>query len=198
VALRLWRASFLLIWALPRAAPARDVQLAGFAGWRFGGSGYDPISALQIDIAAAASFGGTASVTFAERTAIELYFSRAESKAQPLFLAESADLELSYLQLGVLHELDDGGVRPFLGIGLGGARLRQSGGGARTRFSAGAVVGARVFPIPNLGFRADARLLFVFDERARGSSRSPGASGFVVRAETIVQGELTIGLVVAF
>jgi hypothetical protein len=192
----------VLVLALPSLSPAQDFQISGFAGWRLGGSGRDPISAQEIDIGGARSVGGAAGVRLSERYGLELYFSRAESEAEPIFTAESLELELSYLQLGFVHELgSSSAIRPFLALALGGARVRHGTGESRTRLSLGAGIGTRLFPIRHVGVRAEARLLFVLDDDGTSRSRSigpGGGSGFGIRGGTLLQGDLTIGLVLAF
>jgi len=190
----------LVLLAQPTATRAQDVQLSGFAGWRFGGSGRSPISGQQIDIAGASSFGGTASLWLWGPSWVELYFSRADGVARPsVFGGDERDLELSYLQLGYVHELDARGVRPFLGASIGGARIREASQEARTLFSEGAMAGLRAFAGRHVGLRVDGRLLLALDDQRRERSRSSlGPGGITVGGPVIFQAELTLGVVVAF
>jgi len=200
---RQWLAVVVLGLALPSASAAQSVELSGFGGWRFGGSGRDPISAQQADIAGAWSFGGAAGLGLGGSSRVELYFSRAESGARRTLTDESLELALSYLQLGYVFELGrPGGIRPFVSLALGGARIRHGTGESKTRASLGAGIGARLFPTRHLGLRAEARLLMVLDDEETNRSRSLYTGGtsrsFGFQGETILQGELTLGLVLAF
>lgn len=190
----------LALVAYPAPSGAQDHQLSGFAGWRFGGSGQSPISRRQIDIAGATSFGVSASLWIWGPSWVELHLSRADSVARPtLFANDERDVELTYLHLGYVHELRSGRVRPFLGGSLGAARMREGGDEPRNLFSAGAVVGLRVFPSRHLGLRADGRLLLVVGDERRGRSRSSlGSRGITFGGPVIIQAELSVGLVVAF
>lgn len=190
----------LVLLALPALSAAQDVQVSGFAGWRFGGSGVSPVDYQDLDIHGAGSFGGSSSVRLWGRNAVELYFSRAESAGRRRFEDSELEVAVSYLLVGLVHEVKTEGVRPFLGFAIGGARLRQSPGGTRTLFSAAGVAGVRVFASPHLGLRADGRLLFVTDDRGSSRTREPleRSSGLTLRADSIIQGELTVGLVLAF
>jgi len=190
----------LILLAQPTAILAQDVQLSGFAGWRFGGSGRSPISGQQIDIGGATSFGGSASLWLWGPSWVELNLSRAVGVARPaVFGGDERDLELSYLQLGYVHELQGTVVRPFLGASIGAARIREASEEARTLFSAGVVGGLRAFAGRHVGLRLDGRLLLALDGQRRGRSRnSLGDSGITIGGSAIFQAELTIGVVVAF
>lgn len=190
----------LAVLVFPSASPAQDVHLSGFAGWRFGGSGRSPIDYQELDVAGAHSYGGCASLRLWRRNAVELYFSRAEGAGRRRFESDELRVAVSYLLVGLVHELKTDGVRPFLGVAMGGARLREDPLGARTLFATAGLVGVRVFPAPHVGLRADGRVLFVSDDRSSSRTRDPlgGSSGFSVTSDSLIQAELTVGLVLAF
>jgi hypothetical protein len=187
-----------LLFALPAAGAAEEFQVAGLAGWRLGGSGSSPISRQNLDIGGAGSLGGAASFELWEQGSIELYFSRAEATARPLFGNEEPRVAISYLLLGVVYEFQTRGLRPFAGLSLGGARFRETPGGEKTVFSGSAVAGIRLFPTRHVGLRAEGRLLFVADEDDRIPRDSRGGDDLGARGDAIFQGELAIGLVLAF
>lgn len=193
-----------LLLALPAASRAQDIEVSGFVGWRYGGSGRSPVDFREIDIDGARSFGGAAVVPMWGRNGLGLYFSRAGASGRSALTDEPLEVTVSYLLLGIVHDFSASRVlRPFFGFSLGAAWRTETPGGTRTRLTGGAVAGIRVFPTRRLGLRADARLLVVSDDRRDPYDPYYGPSSFRgvrlrVSGDSLIQAELAIGLVVAF
>lgn len=189
----------LLLMAPQKAFSQVGVEITGYTGWMLGGkvNFYDG----SIKIEDGQNWGVMLGYRVAPEVMIEVMYNRLVSD---LTVREYASepykftrLATNYIQVGSIKEFMDGVFRPFLGGSLGAAIFSDQEGnnGDRWRFSFGLGGGIKIFPIEHLGFRLQARMLVPL--YFNGIWVGTGGAG-AVSSSTIVQGDFTGGIIVAF
>lgn len=189
-----------LLVAAPVDARAQRVEVTPFAGYRAGGGYF----ARPVDEDGAPSVGAVVNLLFGSRTEgvmVEGVFSRQQIRfdvrTSPLDPPAIVQGTVDHLQVGGIHELEDGKVRPFLS-GLLGLTRFAAPGDTEVRFSAGGGAGVKLFATPHLGLRLDGRVYVTFVDISAGGVC--GGNGCLIRfsASPVWQGDFTAGLIVAF
>ena len=189
----------LLLIAPQKTFSQVGLEITGYTGWMLGGkvNFYDG----SIKIEDGQNWGIILGYKVAPEVMIEVMYNRLVSD---LTLREYASdpyvytkIATNYIQVGGTREFMDDVFRPFLGASMGATIFSDQEGndGDRWRFSFGLGGGIKIFPIEHLGFRLQARMLVPL--YFNGIWVGTGGSG-VVTSSTIVQGDFTGGIIVAF
>lgn len=145
------------------AAGARDgYELAGLYGYRLGGHLKDESTSDTLKLGEAGDYGVIFDMPYDAQGQLELIWSHSGEALRPDTLFAGAprfDVDVDYYQIGGVHNLEGGRVRPFVAGSLGVTRLvpKQSGLDAATEFSMGLGGGARIWLTRHLGLRMEGR-----------------------------------------
>lgn len=184
----------------PRA-DAGDVQLAGFAGIRFGGSFYSIGTGQKISMDTGFEYGGALDIPVAERWALELFYARDTADLDAGLLG-AVDLTTERYMVGIREEKGQGMTRYFGVFRLGMTRFSPGIGGAKAdsdmQFTVGVGLGTKIYLVPHLALRAEVRGYFVVTESEGATACINGTCVFRYGASGLWQGDLTGGLVIAF
>jgi hypothetical protein len=196
---------------LPRVAAAVDprVQLAGYAGYAFGGSvdaTYDTL-ARSANIADAPSYGGTLSFRVGQGSYAELAYSRQETDVLIRGPEGSNDYDLTvqYFTVGGLQQFLLPGtdvLRPTFAASIGAVRFGASTADQEVDdwHLAFILEGGFVLQIiRNFGLRFRARLLttFLADQSAVFCGTNAGC-GYTFTGTALFQGDMSGGAFIAF
>lgn len=181
-------------------------EIAGFAGFRFGGGVTDVITRAQIDINGGVGFGGALAIGLGEDSKVEALVTTSTTRLDTSVgdRDERLNLRVDYYHLGLIQEVDADALQPFAGVSAGITRFSPETGDAEsgTRFSIGAVLGGKYFFSRNVGLRVDGRVFLTFVDDAAGifCGEGPieGECSFTYGGNSLWQGEATAGLVIAF
>jgi hypothetical protein len=185
-------------------ARAQRVEVTPFAGYRAGSGFFVLPTGRPVDQDIAPSFGVLLDVLFGSRTEgvmVEGVFSREQIqfdiRTSPLDPPAVVSAQVDHLQVGGIHELEDGRVRPFLSGLLGFSRYAAPGD-SEVRFSLGGGGGVKLFATNHLGLRLDGRVYMTFVDL--GASGVCGGNGCLIHfsASPIWQADFTAGLIVGF
>jgi hypothetical protein len=178
---------------------AQGLEVAPFAGYRFGGDFFELITGQPVDLDGALALGIAANVPLSDDFQIEGVFTH--QHAHVLLPRNTSGpstlwrMSVDHWQGGGLREFQRGRVRPFLTGTLGLTRYAAEDD-SEIRFTLGAGGGVKLFPTPRVGARLDGRIFATFvDADARVIACSPGACFLSTRADVVWQAEFTAGLV---
>lgn len=181
-------------------------EITPFGGYMFGGKMrfYEGDFKIQDN----ATYGILLDAEIAPGTKIELFWSQMNTTAE--FRAgfgyedlriDPFDINVGYIQVGSLREIDYDNIKPFGIITLGttyfspqGTRYDQT-----WKFSTTLGGGAKIFFTDRIGIRLQGRLMLPMFWGGAGLSVGSGGAGFTVGAGTsMVQGDFSAGLIFAF
>ena len=151
---------------------AQAVEIAPFAGYRFGGDFVEILTNSAQDVDGAPSLGITCDVPLHDGLSFEILYSRQSAHAfvampggaPPSRIAATSE----YWHAGGLQELTGGAVRTFLTGTLGLTRM-TAGGNAEVRFSIGAGGGVKLRANDHVALRLDGRLVVTFMDADLGT-----------------------------
>jgi hypothetical protein len=182
-------------------ARAQTVEVTPFAGYRFGGSFFEIVTAQEVDLDGASTVGVVVNVPLQYDLQIEAMFTHQEGRVivpSPSGPPTLFPVTVDHWMGGGLREFGRGRARPFL-TGLLGLTHYGAPGDNEIRFTVAAGGGAKLMPIRNLGLRVDGRVFATFaDVEGRAIACSPGVCLFALEATVLWQAEFTAGVVVAF
>ncbi len=182
----------------PARAGAADVEVAPFAGLRYGGSFNSTASGHRVSMGTGFEYGATLDVVIGESWGVELLYSREESAlSNP---GPSLDMKIERYMAGVREEKGEGRTR-FIGVFLLGlTRFAPGFDGfdADERFTVGVGLGGKIFLSERFGLRAEARGFYVIVESGAGIACIDGSCLFRYHASGLWQGDVTAGVVIAF
>ena len=201
---RLISALTVLVCVAGRASTlsAQGVEVAPFAGYRFGGDFFEIITGQPVDLDGALSLGVVVDVPLRNGLQVEGLFTHqhaAVSVPGDVFRPTTLwRMSVDHWQGGGLQEFGGGRLRPFLTGTLGLTRYATEGD-SELRFTLGAGGGVKVFPTPHVGLRLDGRVFATFVD-AEGSLVAcwPGSCFISLHANVVWQAEFTAGVVVKF
>jgi hypothetical protein len=181
------------------AASAQTVEVAPFAGYRFGGGFFEAAAGHPVDLDGAPSFGVTLDVPISSGLQFEALFTHQQAvvlvpapRFQP---AVRWRIAVDHWQGGGLQEFGGGRVRPFLTGTLGLTRFAAAGDG-EIRFTVGAGGGVKILPSRHVGLRLDGRVFTTFlDADARFTACGPGGCVLASHADLLWQADFTAALV---
>ncbi len=193
------------LFLLPQQAFSQNgIELSGYTGWMLGGKVNLYNGSLKIEDGQ--NWGITMSYSIAPGMHAELMYNRLVSDlvvreyGNEPFVATSVATQ--YFHVGAVKELIyEGVVRPY-GTGSLGATIfsdREGYYSDKWRFSIGLGGGLKLFPTERIGFRLQARMLVpMYFNGIWFGVGTGGGSGGVSTSSSIVQGDFTGGLILAF
>jgi hypothetical protein len=192
--------TLLLICGLAAPVSAQTVEVAPFAGYRFGGDLFELATNRPLDLDGAPAFGGAVSVEMANG----LWF-------EALFTHQQADVDLpggpfgppvrtravaNHWLAGGRQDLGAGRAQPFL-TGFLGLTHYGAYGDDEVRFTLGGGGGVK-FPLArHLGLRLDGRVFTTFVD-VDGAAACSGGCIVGLNVNVVWQAEFTAGLVLVF
>jgi hypothetical protein len=192
------------------AAPARAqfgtdeppaVQIAGFAGYQFGGSIFSETFDRKFSFKSGLNYGGTLDFRIGETWRFEIYYSRQDTELEGALAVESPfELKIERLMVGLQEEKGEGSVKWFGTILVGATRYTpvDSAFTDDTRFSAGLGLGVKSFFSKNVGLRLEGHAFYTLVESGGGAFCTPGFCAFSYSGRGIWQGDFEGGLIIAF
>jgi hypothetical protein len=184
----------------PGRADAGDVELAPFAGLRYGGSFSSTASGRHVSMGAGFEYGATVDVPIGESWGVELLYSREVSEVSSGSASPPIDMKIERYMAGVREEKGEGKGR-LLGVFLLGlTRFAPgfSGFDADERFTVGVGLGGKVFLSERFGLRAEARGYYVIVQSGAGVACVNGNCLFRYSASGLWQGDVTAAVVIRF
>ena len=192
--------AFLLVLLVTAPLSAQTVEVAPFAGYRFGGDPFALATNHSVDQDGAPAFGGTVSVDLVNGLWFEALFSHQQADVEireGIFGPRSrVHAVVNDYLAGARQELGKGRVRPFL-AGYLGLTHYGAEGDDEIRFTLGGGGGVK-FPLArHLAVRLDGRVFTTFVELNGGAACSGGC---IVGLDTSVvwQSEFAAGVVFVF
>jgi hypothetical protein len=187
--------------ASPPAA-AQTVEIAPFAGYRFGNDFFELAANDHVDLDGSAVVGATLNVDLGGGLSVEGVYTRQEAsvtaRGRPTDPAPRIQVVVDHWLVGGRQEFGTGRARPFLS-GLFGLTRYGAAGDNEVRFVVSCAGGVKVPIDRRLGLRLDSRVFTTFvDADARGSACAPGVCLVGVHVDVVWQVEFTAGLMVAF
>lgn len=194
-------ALLVLAAVVARPALAQRLEIAPFAGYRFGGSLQNAANGDSYGIKAAFAYGGTVEMKLSGQTRLHILYSRQETEFDTL-ATTTVPITLQYIQIGGTRDMTHrGAARPFVtgALGLGIATLPGTSVASQTKFGMHAAVGVTTPSTSRLAARAEFRgyLTFVGDQAIAGSCGGAGCN-IVFATSTLFQGEVAVGLGLRF
>lgn len=189
----------LLLLAPTRGFSQVGLEITGYTGYMLGGkvNFYDG----SIKIGDGQNWGVMLGYRIAPEVTLEVFYNRLVSDLTVREYASDpydyTKISTNYIHVGSTKEFMDDVFRPFLGGSLGATIFSDQEGndGDRWRFSFGLAGGIKIFPFDRIGFRLQARMLVPL--YFNGIWVGTGGGG-VSTSSSIVQGDFTGGLIVAF
>jgi len=181
------------------------VQVAGYAGYRAGGSLEDATTGEDRDFDEGESFALALEFRYrpGDRRYYQLWYSRQASAVEDALA--SFDVDIEYLHVGGTIPIGDHErAQPYFAAGLGATRFSSSepGSNDKTRFSGSMAFGVAVPLGERAAFRLEARgYLTAVDTDSAIFCRSDDGSGFcriVASSSTIFQAEALAGIAFRF
>ena len=181
-------------------ARAQSVQITPFVGYAFGGSVRDTVLDESRSFDAALAYGGSLSFPISESWRFELLYSRQETKLSGEGLSPSFDVTIERYLAGFQEEKGEGNVRWFGTVWFGATRFVPGLGGydSETKFGAGVGLGVKTFPVKNVGLRFEARGLYTLVKGDGGVLCANGTCLFAFSGNGLWQGDVSVGLILAF
>jgi hypothetical protein len=196
----------ILILFVPDVIMAQGkIELTPFGGYMFGGRMrfYEGDLKIQDN----ANYGLAMDVEIANNTKLELFWNQMMTTAEfrPFYGYESLridpfDVNVGYIQIGSVREVDYDNIRPFIALTLGTAYFSPQDTQYKQtwKFAASLGGGAKIWLSDRVGIRLQGRLLMPMFWGGVGFTVGTGGSGFTVGAgSSMIQGDLTGGLIIA-
>ena len=184
-------------------ASAQAVEVAPFAGYRFGGGFFELLTGSPVDLDGALSLGVVLDVPISDGFQLEGLFTHQHAHvlvpARGFRPEASWPISVDHWQAGGLQEFGRGRVRPFATGTLGLTRFAATDD-SEIRFTLGAGGGVKVFPSRHVGLRLDGRVFATFvDVDARFGACTAGGGCFLsFYTDVLWQADFTAGVVFRF
>jgi hypothetical protein len=181
-------------------AYAQRVEVAPFAGYRFGGDFFELVTGRAVDADGSPAVGVVIDVPLSDGLHVEGLLTHQDARIVTTnFVGDRQpwSVVVDHWQGGAIQELRAGRARPFFS-GLAGLTRFGVPSDHEWRFVAGGGGGVKLLPSRHVGIRVDARLFATFvdvDARAAVCGRS-GRCLTAVSVDIVWQAEFTAGLVV--
>jgi hypothetical protein len=182
---------------------AQPVEVALFAGYRFGGGFFELMTGQPVDLDGAPSLGVSLDVPLSNGVQLEGLFTHQHAHvlipARGFRPAARWAISVDHWQGGGLQEFGRARVRPFLTGTLGLTRFAAADD-SEIRFTVGAGGGVKVFPSRHVGVRLDGRVFATFvDVDARfGACTIDGVCFLSFNTDVLWQADFTAGVVFRF
>ena len=199
------RRALVLVISMQAAAvqvSAQTLEIAPFAGYRFGGDFYELTTNRTVDTDGAGSFGLIGNVRLSGDLFFEAFFTHQEAHVTiPSNVTQQRSrvrVTVNHFQAGGLRELQPGRVRPFL-TGTVGLTHYEAEGDDEVRFSLAAGGGVKLYPVRHFAVRFDGRVFAtIVDADADALFCSPGICFGSFDVTAMWQAEFTAAIVIAF
>ena len=183
-------------------ASAQGLEVAPFAGYRFGGDFFELVTGQSLDLDGAPSLGLTVNIPLHNGLQFEGLFTHQEAyvvvPAGPFGPSMRSRITVEHWQGGGLQEYDFGRVRPFLTGALGLTRFAAPGDN-EIRFAVSAGGGVKLFLSRHVGVRLDGRVFATFvDMETRFGVCGPRGCALSFYADVLWQADFTAALVFRF
>lgn len=180
-----------------------NVELIPFVGYRTGGSLSGQVESTVHDfgIKDSASYGGVIDFNLHKGNfKIEALYSRqsTEIDGAGLLVPNGLNVDVEYLQGGILQESGSERGRFYISALLGATRFSPVGFDSATKFSTSLGGGLKLFPTPHVGLRFEARAFLTFVNGDAGGICANGTCFFTWSGSHLWQGDFTAGLILAF
>ncbi len=180
-----------------------SVEITPFVGIRTGGSlsGELDGTARDLEIEGGTSYGGILDFNLHKNNfKLEVLYSRQSTKIDQagLLVPGGLDLNVEYLQGGVLQEVGNEKSRYYLAVLAGATRFAPRGLDSEMKFSLSLGGGLKFFLARNVGLRFDARAYLTFLKSDTGAFCVNGTCLFAYSGSHLWQGDFTGGLILAF
>ncbi|MCF8366413.1 MAG: hypothetical protein K9H16_11565 [Bacteroidales bacterium] len=191
-----------------------QIEVSPFAGYMFGGSLKLYEGKLKADNAA--NYGIALDIKIAPDMQVELFWTQMNTQAQfnsyygyENLATNSFDLNVGYIQIGSVREMDFDKVHPFAVVSLGTTyfiadNVTYLDDGSSTdvdsewKFSMTIGAGAKIWFSDRVGIRLQGNLMLPMFWGGAGFTVGTGGAGFTLGAGTsMVQGSFTGGLIFA-
>ncbi len=193
--------ALLLVTLGAMPADAQTVEIAPFAGFRFGDDPLDTPSG-GADLGTGPSFGGTVDVFFEPGRSVTALISHADDRVTvtaPADAPAAVRVSFDHYLAGATDEYPHGRARYFL-QGLVGASYLHGGGEGDLYFTIAGGGGVKWMPSRHAGVRLDGRLYATF-VGGGGNGRgfcTPGVCLIGLDVSILWQAEFTAGVVISF
>jgi len=208
-------ALIIILFLAPNVSKGQaKVEISPFAGYMFGGSLKLYEGKLKADNAA--NYGVALDIKVAPDMQIELLWTQMNTQAQfnsyygyDYLATNKFDMNVGYIQIGSVREMDYGQVHPFGVVTLGATYFMPSNVTYRDdnssvnvddewKFSMTIGAGAKIWITDKVGIRLQGNLMLPMFWGGAGFTVGTGGAGFSVGAGTsMVQGSFTGGLIFA-
>lgn len=183
-------------------------ELTPFAGYQFGGKlrMYEGDFKLEDGM----NYGLAMDIEVAKDTKLELFWSHMESRASfvpywnyDYLDYDPADMNVGYIQIGSVREINMDNIRPFGVFTLGTTYFKPQNQTTTNysdvwKFSMTLGGGVKIWISDRIGIRAQGRLMLPMFWGGVGFSAGTGGSGFTIGGGTsMVQGDFSGGLIIA-
>lgn len=176
----------------------QKIQIAGLAGWGFGGSVREVAADQSRSFEAVPVYGGALDIRVGEGWYTELYASRQETRLEG-GLTPSIDVTMDRYLIGIQQEKGSAQLRCHGTFYVGATRFAPAGGfDATTKFTGGAGLGFKAFFTRNIGLRVEARGFYTLVQSEGGVACVNGQCLFAFSGSGLWQGDIGGGLVLAF
>jgi opacity protein-like surface antigen len=182
----------------------KNIEITGYTGWMLGGRVNLYNGSLKVHDGQ--NWGIILNKYIAYGTQLEVMYNRLVSEVELREYANDPEIlfkmSTQYFHIGGLYELmNETKIRPF-GVGSLGATVfhaQDASYSDRWRFSIGLGAGLKFFPTERIGIRLQARMLVpMYLNGLWFGVGTGGASAGVSSSSTIVQGDFTGGIILAF
>ena len=195
-------AAFVLLLVCGPAAPAsaQTVEVAPFAGYRFGGDLFEVATNQPLDRDGAPAYGGTVSIETSDGFWFEALFTHQQADVDVPGGASGPPVRtravVNHWLAGGRQDFGSDRARPFL-TGFLGLTHYGAGGDDEVRFTLGAGGGVTVSLQRHLGVRLDGRVFTTFVD-VDGAAACSGGCIVGLNVNVVWQAEFTAGLVFVF
>jgi len=195
-------AALTVLLAVPGSAPAsaQTVEVAPFAGYRFGGDLFELATNHPQDLDGAPVFGGAVSVEMANGHWFEALFTHQQADVDirigPFSPPVRTRAVVNHWLAGGRQDLGTGRARPFL-TGFLGLTHYGADGDDEVRFTLGGGGGVKYALARHVGVRLDGRVFTTFVD-VDGAAACAGGCIVGLNVNVVWQAEFTAGLVLVF
>jgi hypothetical protein len=183
----------------PSEPPA--VQIAGFAGYQFGGSVWSEPLQREFSFQSGLDYGGSLDLRLGQSWRFEVYYSRQDTELEGTGLDGAGfEVRVERLMVGFQEEKGEGSVKYFGSILAGATRFSPADSDLSddTRFSASLGLGVKSFFSESVGLRLEGHVFYTSVEGGGGVFCGAGQCVFTYSGSGIWQGDLAAGLIIAF
>jgi hypothetical protein len=182
---------------------AQAVEIAPFAGYRFGGDFFELVTGEPVDLDGAPSFGVAVNIPLSTSHGLQIegLFSHEEAGLtlqDRLGRGRLARVSIDHWLGGGLQEFGGPRIRPFL-TGMFGLTRYAGESDSEIRFTTSAGGGVKFLPSRHVGLRLDGRIYATFvDADVHLLACGSGGCLLAFRADVVWQAEFTAGVVFRF